>query len=219
MSNSTNPRLGARKRGRALLALVLLAGMLAALGAAPALGSVREEQQGARILRSIHAGKLLPSGLSSSQYEHVGEYLMGRALGSSKLHERMSSLMDEMMGPAASDRMHVYLAERYLGESVRPSSRYGALYGLMGVMMSGYHGSPLAGMMSRYLSGRGQENGAYPMGPGMMGHGYGGMMGYAYGLSGSGGGGLSTGAIIAIVLGSLALLGVVTALALRMRVP
>jgi hypothetical protein len=141
--------------------------------AAPALAdSVAAEQAlGAQILTRVQHNTLRPKGLTNDQYQNLGEYLMGRALGSTALHQRMNTLMDEMMGPTASDAMHVYLGKRFLGVSAKPTSRYGQLWGLMGVMMSGYHGSALAGMMRAYLNGQGTAG--YTTGPGMMGYGYG----------------------------------------------
>jgi hypothetical protein len=117
--------------------------------AAPALAdSVTAEQaQGAQVLGQLQHGTLSPKGLTTGQYENLGEYLMGRALGSIQLHQRMNTLMDEMMGPSASDQMHIYLGKRFLGVNATPSGQDSRLYGLMGVMMSGSRGSALAGMM------------------------------------------------------------------------
>jgi hypothetical protein len=152
---------------RSLLPLVV---MLSLALAAPALAAsvAAEQQQGAQILTRVQHRQLNPKQLSSTEYENLGEYLMGQALGSTQLHQRMNTLMDEMMGPSAADQMHTYLGRRYLGLSTTPSSRSTALYGLMGVMMSGHRGSPLASMMSRYLSG--QTTRTSGMGPGMMGY-------------------------------------------------
>lgn len=191
--------------------LPLFAGLSLAL-AAPALGAsvATEQQQGAQILTRVQHGQLNPKQLSTSQYENLGEYLMGQALGSTQLHERMNTLMDQMMGPAAADQMHSYLAERYLGITTTPSASATPLYGLMGVMMSGYHGSPLAGMMSRYLSGQGTRG--YGMGPGMMGYSYGNQS------TGTASGGWPASAIIAIVLLAALLIAGALAIALpRLR--
>ena len=134
------------KLSRLALPLALVLGLTLA---APALAdSVATEQaQGAQILSQVQHGSLSANGLTSDQYQNLGEYLMGRTLGSPQLHQRINTLMDEMMGSSAGDQMHVYLGKRFLGVSVTPPSRYTRLYGLMGVMMSGYRGSALAGMM------------------------------------------------------------------------
>jgi len=185
------------KLSRSALPLVLVLG----LGfAAPALAdSVTAEQaQGAQVLAQAQHGTLSPKGLTSEQYQNLGEYLMGRALGSPQLHHRMNALMDEMMGSSASDQMHIYLGKRFLGVSATPSSRDSELYGLMGVMMSGYHGSPLAGMMGAYLTGKGKAGSS--MGPGMMG--------YRYRPTASSGGGWPAGAVVAVsALGAVLIVG------------
>jgi hypothetical protein len=178
--------------------------------AAPAWALVAsEQQQGAQILGAIHAGKLKGTNLSNSQYEHVGEYLMGQALGSTQAHERMNSLMQQMMGSAAVDQMHIYLGERYLGKSAQISGRYAPMYGLIG-MMTSYRGSALAGLMSGYLSGQSQSTGPYTTGPGMMGNGTGPLA--------SSSGGWPTGAIVATAILAALLLAGTLALALpRLR--
>jgi len=51
---------------------------------------------------------------------------MGQALGSTQQHQRMKTLMDEMMGPGASDLMRIYLGKRYLGVNAAPEARYAA---------------------------------------------------------------------------------------------
>lgn len=191
------------KLSRVALPVALVLGLTFA---APALAdSVAAEQaQGAQVLAQVQHGSLSPKGLTSDQYQNLGEYLMGGALGSAQLHQRMNTLMDEMMGPSASDQMHIYLGKRYLGVSVTPSSRYSQLYGLMGVMMSGSRGSALAGMMDAYLNGQGTAG--YTMGPGMMG--------YGHAPAASSGGGWPAGAVIAVAALGALLIGGLAALAL-----
>jgi len=111
--------------------------LLVALGvAAPSLASVASEQaQGSQILSGVHAGTLKGKSLSSSQYEQVGEYLMGQALGSTTAHGRMNALMADMVGSAAGDQMHRYIGERYLGKSAQIQRRDAPMYGLIGMMM------------------------------------------------------------------------------------
>lgn len=192
------------KLSRLAMPLALVSGLALA---APALAdSVATEQaHGAQVLSQIQHGTLNSKSLTNAQYQNLGEYLMGRALGSTQLHERMNTLMDEMMGTGASDAMHIYLGKRYLGVSATPSSKYSHLYGLMGAMMSGYRGSALAGMMSAYLNGQGSAG--YKMGPGMMG--------YAYGSTpaSSSSGGWPTGAIVAVAVLAAILIGGAAAVA------
>lgn len=193
------------KLSRLALPLSLVLGLAFA---APALAdSVAAEQaQGAQVLAQVQHGALSPKNLTTDQYQVVGEYLMGRALGSTQVHQRMKTLMDEMMGSSASDQMHIYLGKRFLGVSVTPSSRDSQLYGLMGSMMSGYHGSELAGMMGAYLNGQGTAG--YGMGPGMMGYRYG------HTPTASSGGGWPAGAVVAVAVLGTVLIGGLAALAL-----
>jgi hypothetical protein len=181
--------------------------------AAPAWASVASEQQeGTQVLSAIHKGKLKGTSLSSSQYEHVGEYLMGRALGSTAAHERMNSLADQMMGSAAVEEMHIYLGERYLGKSTpQVSRRYAPMYGLIG-MMTGYRGTSIAGMMSGYLNSQSQSQstGGYTTG--------GGMMGYGTGSPANSSSGWPTGAIVAVaILAALLLAGTIVLVVRRPR--
>jgi hypothetical protein len=178
---------------------VVLVLWVALAGPAMADSVATEQQQGSQVLAQIQHGGLSPKGLTNDQYQNLGEFLMGRALGSAALHERMNALMDEMMGSSASDQMHIYLAKRYLGVQATPGSRYGPLYGLMGAMMSGYRGSALAGMMGAYLNGQGTAG--YPNGVGMMGSGYG------YTPAAGSSGGWPVGAVIAASVLAVLLVG------------
>jgi len=181
----------------AKIIVALAAGLLLALSAAAAVASpASEQQQGAQVLSEVHAGKLKAQSLTGTRYEYVGQYLMGRALGSTRTYEAMDSLMDRMMGETASGQMY-----RYLGKSTRPDSRSLPMYGWMANMMSAYRGHmPYAGMMSQYL----RSNGSYPS---MMGGA--GMMG-GYGIQPtSSSGSWPTGAIVLVtLLGGLLLAGV-----------
>jgi hypothetical protein len=206
--NSRHNVICSGKRPRLTVPLALV---LSLVIAAPAVADsvATEQQRGAQVLSHVRHGALSTNGLTTDQYENLGEYLMGRALGSTQLHQRMNTLMDQMMGPAASDQMHIYLAKRHLGVNVMPGSRYGDVYRLMGVMMSSYRGSPLAGMMARYLNGHGSAG--YSMGPGMMSYPYGSVS------SAASSGGWSTGALVGIAVGTLLLGGGFALLVLRLR--
>jgi hypothetical protein len=195
-------------------ALVLALGLAATVPAVASAAS--EQQQGAQVLSEVQGGKLQGTNLTSTQYQHVGQYLMGRGLGSARRYETMDSQMDRMMGRSVSDQMYLYMGERYLGKRVAPNSSYAPYYSWMGNMMSRYGGT-YAGMMGGYmmgaynsLSGQGSATGGYHMGPGMMGY------GYASPSQNAAAGGMSTGAIIAIVLGAIAVVGLLVVLLLRM---
>ena len=188
--------------------------VLAIAASTPAVASAAsEQQQGAQVLSEVKAGKLQGTKVTSTQYQHVGQYLMGRALGSAQRYEAMDSLMDRMMGQSASDQMYQYMGERYLGKSAAPNSSYGPYYSWMANMMSRY-GGPYAGMVGGYmmgayhsLTGQGSATRGSRMGPGMMGYGYASSQSAAHT-------GMGTGAIIAVVLGAIAAVGLLVILLL-----
>jgi hypothetical protein len=105
------------------------------------------------------------------------------------------------------------MGERYLGKSISPNSSYGPYYSWMANMMSRY-GGPYAGMMGGYmigayhsLAGQGSATSGHRMGPGMMGYGYASSQNAAHN-------GMSTGAILAVVLGAIAAVGLLVILLL-----
>ncbi|HVW46631.1 MAG TPA: hypothetical protein VHA76_06240 [Solirubrobacterales bacterium] len=165
------------------LTLPCLLALLAAL-ALPAVAAAdltRAEHDGGRIAQRVRTGETSCAELSAGEAELVGEYAMGRYLGTTARHAAMNRHMVAVMGDPAERRMHVALGERYAG--CRGDGGWGWM-------------SPMAAMMR---GGRGPEEGGYPAG----------MMGSRYGTDHSGG--MSTGAIIAIgavLIGAAALGGV-----------
>jgi hypothetical protein len=212
-------RRGLTTRRTVTTLLAIGAGVLA-LGD-PAWSATSETQQGAQIVSEVQSNKLSGSSLSSEQYAHVGQYLMGRALGSSQRYKAMDSQMDRMMGQSVSNQMYQYMGQRYLGKSVAPNSSYAPYYSWMANMMSRYGGT-YASMMGGYMmgaynsaSGQGSATDGYRMGPGMMGYGYASSQNAADT-------GITTGAIIGIVLGAIAVVGFLLVLLLgvtRRRAP
>lgn len=136
-----------------VLVMILLAAFAAAF-AIPAIASsvAAEEADGARVLREIKAGDRSCAEVSASEFDHVGEYAMGRVLGSTAAHEAMNERMTRMMGEAGETRMHVLMGRRYAGcgGPVLPA-RFGQMMGVTGMMagLGGSRGSMMggAGMM------------------------------------------------------------------------
>lgn len=99
--------------------------------AAPSLA--QEEQQGRSIAESVRSGERQCSDLSTDEFELIGEYAMGRYLGSEATHSAMNRRMTLMMGEAGERRMHVALGCRYSGCSGGPGSGWvGPMAGMMG---------------------------------------------------------------------------------------
>ncbi|HEX8751937.1 MAG TPA: hypothetical protein VF731_00850 [Solirubrobacterales bacterium] len=116
----------------AALALVLSPALPASAAIA------REEADGARVLKQIESGELRCGTVSATQFDHVGEYAMGRALGSPARHEAMNEAMRRMMGEAGETRMHVVMGRRIAGcgGPVLPA-RFAGMMGATGLMAGG----------------------------------------------------------------------------------
>ena len=199
---------------RRLTALLTVAMAFGLLAAAPALASLSDEvAAGQSVAARLHSGQASCQNLSSSDAEHLGEYVMDRMVGSRATHEAMNARMDAMMGATNGDRMHQALGRRYAGCTTTGSGS-----GMMGsgAMMGG--GSTGAGgwgamMGSGYAWMRG---GTWRhMSHGDWGNAGASMMGS--GWKGDSGGGWSTAAVIGVVLGALALGGLVAYVLLRRR--
>ena len=186
---------------------------VSALGAAPALASLADEvAAGQEVAQRLQAGATSCNQLSDAGLEHLGEYVMERMLGSRATHRAMNDRMTAMMGGANTERMHELMGRRYAGCGTQ-----GAGAGTMGPgMMGGGSGAASGGgwgaMMAsadfawmrdgawRHMSRAGwQRVGTAWMGPGMM----------------SRTDGWSAAAVLAFVLGGLAVGGLVMYAALK----
>jgi uncharacterized membrane protein len=179
-----------------ILMLVLSIAILASAAplASRAAASASEEQQGAQLLDSLRSGKQTCSSLSSSQFELIGEYVMGTMLGSAAAHEAMNAHMTQVMGAAGESRAHEYLGRRFAGCTT------GAAPGAYGYMM---------GMWGSYAGSHSGGGGVGAVGPGMMG-------GYRSNSSASGGGWSTADTVIVALIG-LALAGAGVVLLARAR--
>lgn len=156
---------GLRSPMVALLAAALLivpASGVASASASAAAGS--EEQQGAQLLREKDAGKLSCGTLSATDFERIGEFVMGRMLGTSATHDAMDRQMTLMMGRTGETQAHVFMGRRFAGCAAGgvPTS-FGAMMGMMG---AGMMGSAYGGSGSGTMMGSGARGGQ------MMGFGY-----------------------------------------------
>ena len=97
-----------------------------------------EQHQGQNLLGQLQAGTKTCRNLSANDLDHIGEYLMFKALGSTALHRAMNERMTAMLGDQGESRMHQALGARYAG-CTTPSTTNGYA-GMMGAsgMMGGY---------------------------------------------------------------------------------
>lgn len=173
-------------------------------------GSVADEQrQGAKLSAQLRSGAKTCTQLSNEDFDHIGEYVMGRALGSTQLHEAMNQRMSTMMGQQAEQRMHELMGRRFSGCDQGQASRVGMMdSGMMGgtgggwarMMRSGDWGWMMNGAWQGMSRADWQQLESRLLGSGVS----------------SGSGGLSATAIIAIALGA-ALLASLGTLALIRR--
>ena len=195
-----------------LTALLTAAMAFGLLAAAPALAALSDEVAAGRTVAArLQSGQASCQHLRSSDFEHLGEYVMDRMVGSRATHEAMNARMDAMMGATNADRMHQALGRRYAGCTTGSGSGTMGSGAMMGggstgvagwgaMMGSGY--AWMRGGTWRHMSRSDWGNaGAGMMGSGWMGD----------------NGGWSTAAVVGVVLGALALVGLVVYLLLRRR--
>jgi hypothetical protein len=167
-----------------LIAAAALSIAVLSLGAAPAWSAVSGQQQGAALLAQIQNGRISCSKLSSSDLVLMGEYDMGRIMGSTTAYNAMNGQMQATIGANGEQLAYRFMGERLGGCATGNGPvAFGTMMGMMGNSeMGASYGS------------------AYPAGN------YGSSM---MGGSGSGTGGTSVGVIAAIVLGALVLLALI----------
>lgn len=123
---------------RAVLVAVSL--ILSVPGAAFA--SVADEQrQGQALVAQLRSGATSCSDLSGTDFDHIGEYVMGRAVGSTSAHQALNRRMTLTMGAAAESRMHQLMGARAAGcTTAGAAGGAGMMMGGSGMMGTGAGG-------------------------------------------------------------------------------
>lgn len=203
--------------------LVSLALCLLVPGAASA-SLADEQRQGRDLAAQVRSGAKGCEDLSTEDFDHLGEYVMGRFLGSTNAHQAMNDRMRLMMGDQAEQRMHQLMGRRYAGcydtstgagnGSMGPGMMGGA--GLGPGMIGGYYGRGGWGAMMRsgdwdWMMGGGWRN--------MSRQDWQRLQQQWLGTSASSDGGWSPWAIIAVTLGSVLLVALAILALVRGRPP
>ena len=168
---------------RALLGLIVVILLVAgnAASAAAATSLAQEVTAGQALAVRLEAGKVGCAQLSNDDFDHLGEYVMNRMVGSLARHEALNARMTSMMGADNEGRMHVLMGQRYarcIGTGTPAGGSMGP--GMMG--SDGWNGGgPWSQMMGTGMwswmsdghwqqmsSGDWQRLGGQWMGPGMM---------------------------------------------------
>jgi hypothetical protein len=108
-------RSASRAFPRATWWLVLAATLLAVTTATAFASTSEEEQQGSEILRELESGQVQCGHLSGEDFDRVGDYVMGRMLGSPSSHEAMDKVMTRMMGADGERQIHEVMGRRFSG--------------------------------------------------------------------------------------------------------
>ncbi len=195
--------------------LVVSTVVAAALATAtPALASVAGEQQaGQALAQQVQSGKRACDSLSAEDLDHIGEFVMGRMIGSTAVHEAMNARMTAVMGATAESRMHQVLGARFVG-CTTGSGAGGAMMGGggPGSMMSSGSGSQMMGDTrdwSWMMGGRWQQMSTADWHAVQQR-----LLGTATTRSANGGG-LSTLGVVLIALGAAVATGLLVLLAVR----
>ncbi len=97
-----------------LLVVVLL--VAASAASASAATSLAEEVAAGQVLSArLESGAVGCAQLSDSDFDHLGEYVMNRMVGSLARHQALNERMTAMMGADGEARMHVLMGQRYAG--------------------------------------------------------------------------------------------------------
>ena len=123
-----------RRRARHF-ALTIGAMILALLGvsAAPGSASAGAEQQGVRLLQRVQAGEQKCQQISREQFEAIGEYVMGRMVGSAANHKAMDQRIRSMRGASGEAQAHVFMGQRFAGCATGAApAAFGSMMGMMG---------------------------------------------------------------------------------------
>ena len=202
--------------GRVSLLLVV-AGALLAGAVTPAFAALGDEVgAGGAVAKQLQVHTTSCSKLSDTDFEHLGEYVMERTVGSRAAHAAMNQRMASIMGTSAEERMHQLMGRRYADCGVAGAGASGMMGGGGGMMGGG--GGMAAGVGGTAMMSSGDlswmRNGNWQhmsraqwrevqrawMGSAMMNNGH---------------HGWSVGGVLAAVFGAVLLAGLVAFLAVR----
>lgn len=196
--------------------LCALVASLLAFGASPARASLSGEVNAGRAIAArVDARLATCSNLSETDFEHLGEYVVERMVGSRSAHAAINARMDTVMGPENADPMHQALGRGY-ANCPRAGTGTGTGYGMMGggagmIGGTGGWGAMLGSNFSWMRNGAWQHMSRAEWqraGAPMLGGGW---------MIGTGGSGWGAGAVIGVVLGALLLGGLAVYLPVRRR--
>ena len=114
-------------------------------------GADEEAARGQALMAALQEGEKTCADLSGDDFDVVGEHFMDRMMGDA--HEAMNVMMEQMMGIAGEEQMHVVMGKRLSGCDVAAALPVGGsgfmpmmqMMTGMGYPLRAYAGYPLSG--------------------------------------------------------------------------
>ncbi len=103
-----------------------------------------EEQEGKKLLDELKNKTTTCQKLTNNNFEKIGEYFMGQAIGNTAEHIQMNNMMKSMMGKQGEEQMHIAWGKRGSGCDTNAPYPQNMNSGMMGMMMGG-GGNPMVG--------------------------------------------------------------------------
>ncbi len=104
----------------------------------------QEEKEGKDFLDKLKNKTITCQSLKDNDFEKIGEYFMGQAIGDTSRHIAMNNMMKAMMGESGEEQMHVAWGKS--GSGCDTSSQGTGFLSMMGMMqMMGGGGNPMMG--------------------------------------------------------------------------
>ena len=93
---------------------------------------IRDRRQGRALATELQSGAKTCADLTREEFDHIGEFVMGRMVGSIADHEAMNTRMTAVMGSEAEARMHGLLGARFAACATSNGNSTGAYGPMMG---------------------------------------------------------------------------------------
>lgn len=106
--------------------------------------TAQDEAKGKQIWENLQSKQITCSNITNDDFEVLGEYFMGQAIGNTERHAAMNQMMINMMGQNGEEQMHIALGKRASGCNTAASFLSGNGFPMMGWMMGG-GGNPMMG--------------------------------------------------------------------------
>ncbi len=94
----------------------------------------KEGQEGKNFLDSLSSRKISCKDIKATDFEKIGEYFMGKALGDTQNHINMNNMMKNMMGEKGEENMHIAIGKKLSGCFINEDFSNSMPYSMMAMM-------------------------------------------------------------------------------------